>query len=64
MTEEYSEIKIYREDREFIDYIAEEIKRPRAEIIRLMTSLLALAILRPDEIYRLYAEVVKDGEEA
>jgi len=56
-------IKIYEEDLEFLNFLSKASRRPRIHILSLAISLLALAVLKPDEIYHLYEEVIKENEE-
>jgi hypothetical protein len=59
----YYNLKIYKRDFKFITFVARELRQPRIRIVEFMTSLLALAILRPDEIYNLFKEVVEQSKE-
>ena len=54
--------KIYSDDLRFIEYLSRLKKIPKIHLLSLSVSLLALSILRPDRIYQLYEEVVRDYE--
>jgi len=60
--DEVRQVKIYKSDLKFLNYLSEVSRRPRIHILSLAVSLLALAVLRADEVYRLYEEVVRDYE--
>ena len=54
--------KIYRSDYRFLEYLRKRLRIPRIRLLSMAISLLALAILRSNEIYRLYQEVVREYE--
>ena len=60
--DEVRQIKIYKRDLKFLNYLSEVSRRPRIHLLSLAISLLALAILRADEVYHLYREVVEEYE--
>ena len=60
--DEVRQVKIYKSDLKFLNYLSEVSRRPRIHLLSLAVSLLALAVLRADEVYRLYEEVVRDYE--
>jgi len=59
----FCSIKIYRSDFKFINFVAKRLRQPRVRIVQFMTSLLALAILKPDEIYNLFEKTVTEMKE-
>ena len=61
--DEVRQVKIYKSDLKFLNYLSEVSRRPRIHLLSLAVSLLALAVLRPNEVYRLYEEVVREGYE-
>ena len=54
--------KIYSDDLRFIEYLSRLKKISKIHLLSLSVSLLALSILRPDRIYQLYEEVLRDYE--
>ena len=58
-----SVIKIYEEDLKFLNFLSKASRRPRIHLLSMAVSLLALAVLRPNDIYHLYGEVVREYEE-
>ena len=54
--------KIYQSDYRFLEYLRKRLRIPRIHLLSMAISLLALAILRSNEIYRLYQEVVREYE--
>ena len=60
--EEVHQTKIYRSDYRFLEYLRKRLRIPRIRLLSMAISLLALAILRSNEIYRLYQEVVREYE--
>ena len=50
------------EDGEFIDMLAEAMRMSRKQVIGIATSLLALLVLAPDQVYQLFSEVLRDLE--
>ena len=60
--DEVRQVKIYKSDLKFLNYLSEVSRRPRIHLLSLAVSLLALAVLRADEVYRLYEEEVRDYE--
>jgi len=60
----FCSIKVYRSDFKFINFVAKRLRQPRVRIVQFMTSLLALAILKPDQVYNLYynlyQEIIKE----
>ena len=59
----FCSIKIYRSDFRFINFVCNRLRQPRVRIVQFMTSLLALAILKPDEIYNLFEKTVTEMKE-
>ena len=55
--------KIYRSDYRFLEYLRKRLRIPRIRLLSMAISLLALAVLKPDETYSLYQRVVKEYEE-
>ena len=60
--DEVRQVKIYKSDLKFLNYLSEVSRRPRIHLLSLAISLLALAILKPNEVYHLYREVIKEYE--
>ena len=60
--DEVRQIKIYKHDLKFLNFLSEVSRRPRIHLLSLAISLLALAVLRPNEVYHLYREVVEEYE--
>jgi len=54
--------KIYSDDLRFIEYLSRLKKIPKIHLLSLSVSLLALSILKPNEVYRLYEEAIKGYE--
>lgn len=58
-----SVIKIYEEDLKFLNFLSKASRRPRIHILSLAVSLLALAVLKPNEVYHLFEEAIREHEE-
>ena len=61
--EEVHQTKIYRSDYRFLEYLRKRLRIPRIRLLSMAISLLALAVLKPDETYSLYQRVIKEYEE-
>jgi len=61
--EEVHQTKIYQSDYRFLEYLQKRLRIPRIRLLSMAISLLALAVLKPDETYSLYQRVVKEYEE-
>jgi len=61
--EEVHQTKIYQSDYRFLEYLRKRLRIPRIRLLSMAISLLALAVLKPDETYSLYQRVVKEYEE-
>ena len=55
--------KIYEEDLKFLNFLSKASRRPRIHLLSLAVSLLALVVLRPNDIYHLYEEAIREYEE-
>ena len=61
--EEVHQTKIYQSDYRFLEYLRKRLRIPRIRLLSMAISLLALAVLKPDETYSLYQRVIKEYEE-
>ena len=61
--DEVRQIRIYQSDLKFLNYLSEVSRRPRIHLLSLAISLLALAVLKPNEVYHLFEEVIREHEE-
>ena len=55
--------KIYRSYYRFLEYLRKRLRIPRIRLLSMAISLLALAVLKPDETYSLYQRAIKEYEE-
>jgi len=55
-------VKMRKRDWDFLDFVSRELKTPKIDLLSTCIALLCLLILRSEQVYFLFKEVVEDGK--